>query len=103
MMAARAKVLLARWGRDAHLLRGVELRPCIAAFLEFNPREQGLALEGARRVYVGAPLDVAPDHELDKLVFNGELYSIVAPVKGPRPAGTPILFDLIVLYEGTYP
>lgn len=98
-MAARAGSLIERWGGPAYLLRGAELRPCVAAFLQNTPRARGLNLEGWEQVLIAAPLDIPPDHEQDKFVtVDGRLYDFVAPIKGPRPAVTTIYFDASVVF-----
>jgi hypothetical protein len=98
-MALRAGTLISRWGGPAFLLRGSALRDCTAVTLEYKPRGQGLALDDARQVLIAAPLDVPPDHEQDKFIQGDQLYGIVMPVKGPRPAGVPIYYDLTVTFE----
>jgi hypothetical protein len=102
-MALRAKSLIERWGGPAQLLRGGVLRDCTAAVLSYNPRAEKLNLAEAERVYIAGPLDVPPDHEQDVFIKGGKKYSIVSPVKGPRPNDTPIFFDLDVLYVSAYP
>lgn len=75
-------------------------RVCTAAMLEFNPRDRNLILDGARRVLISTHnLTVPPDHEQDLFVFGGEVMRIVAPVRGPRPSGDPIFYDLMVVYQ----
>lgn len=95
--------MIARWGGPAQLLRGADLRPCIAAVLDYTPRGQQLILEGAERLLILAPLTIPPDHEQDKVVKAGKLYSIVQPVKGPRPADIAIYYDCLIVYEAAYP
>jgi hypothetical protein len=105
----RADSLIARFGGGTGLgkLRrnGVD-RPCTCVLIEYKPFEKQFVLEGARRALVsrfdpntGQPLDLPPNHELDKLVFAGEVLRIVAPDKGPRPNGEPVFHDLEVLYD----
>lgn len=103
-MAGGAAFIIERWGGPAYLFReddGVA-RECIAAKLEHNPRARSLALEGAERFLLAAPLEIEPDHELDKLVVGSKMYQIVNPVKGPQPADVPIYFDLDVVYDRTF-
>lgn len=102
-MAGRCAAMIARWGRPAQLLRGTELRDCVAAVLDYTPHAAQMALEGSKQALLAAPLAVEPDHEKDELIFNGKKYAIVAPVKGPRPADIPIYYDLSVIYRSAYP
>ena len=91
-----------RFGKAAVLRRSGVDRPCHAALLDYNPHGKDLILEGARRALVSPlGLDVPPNHELDLLVFDGEVLRIVAPVKGPRPSGTAVYYDLMVVYQST--
>lgn len=99
MMAARAGVLIERWGKPAYLLRDTVLRRCVAAVLDNNPRARGLSLEGAKRVLIKSPLTTPPDFEQDKLVHNGKLYQIPTPVKGPEPGDVSIYYDADIIYE----
>lgn len=102
-MAARAGAMVERWGGPAHLLRAGVMRTCIAAVLDYNPRANRLNLDGAERCLLDAStITIPPDHELDHLVKDGLEYRIVAPVKGPRPGGVVIYYDLDVLYMGEY-
>lgn len=87
---------------NAKLRRGATDRNCTAAILDYSPREAQLRLDGARRMLISAKgLDIAPDHEQDMLLFTptGELFRIVSPVLGPRPAGVPIFYDCEVMYD----
>lgn len=102
-MARRAGSMIARWGKPAKLLRGGVLRDCVAAVLDYNPRARGLALEGAERALIAAPLAIPPDHEQDKLVHGEKLYQIPTPVKGPRPGDVVVFFDADIIYERAYP
>lgn len=97
--AQRAAAMIKRWGIAAKLSRNGTLRDCVAATLDFTPAGKGLNLDEVSRFLVAAPLAVPPDHELDKLVFNGSVYQLTAPVKGPRPGGVPYYYDITVLYE----
>jgi hypothetical protein len=104
----RAGELIARWGKPAKLLRieGGQLRDCIAAKLEFSPRERGLIMEGAERVLIAANgLTIAPDHQLDMFInlITSKQYRIVQPVKGPRPGDVAIFYDLSIVYDAPYP
>lgn len=94
-----AAEMIASWGQPAKLRRGVEERDCIAAELEFNPQARGLELAGVRRFLIAAPLDIPPYHEQDLLIANGEVLRLVVPVKGPRPDGVPVYYDLLVEYQ----
>jgi hypothetical protein len=97
---AAASDMITRFGSAAVLRRGATDRDCIAAILDYNPRGRDLVLEGARRALVAAAgLTIPPNHELDVLVVGGSVYRIVEPAKGPRPGGTVIFFDLMVMYD----
>lgn len=74
-------------------------RSCKVAVLEYGPRESQLRLEGHERALIAAPLADPPHHERDLLVANGNVYRIVAPVRGPRPGGTVIFYEAQVLYD----
>jgi hypothetical protein len=106
----RADSLIARFGGGSGLgtLRrdGIDDRVVSCVLTEYTPHEKELRLEGSRRALVsrfdpdtGAPLALPPNHELDKLVFAGEVLRIVSPDTGIRPNGTPIFHDLEVVYD----
>lgn len=95
----RCGALVAEWGVPAKLVRSGMARDCIAATLDYKPGPQGLALVDAKQVLIAAPLEIEPDHELDKFYLNGKLYDIALPVKGPRPNDIPVYFDLLVQYS----
>jgi hypothetical protein len=97
--ASHAAEMIARWGNSAVLRRSGTDRPCVAAELEFNPTQRNLELAGVRRFLLAAPLDPPPNHELDLLVAFGEILRLVAPVKGPRPDGVVVYYDLLVEYQ----
>lgn len=103
-MIGGAAFIIERWGGPAYLFREDDgiARECIAAKVDNTPRARGLALEGAARYLIAAPLAIEPDHELDKLVVGSKLYQIVNPVKGPQPNDVSIYFDLDVVYERTF-
>lgn len=108
VMAARAADHIARWGGPAKLLRnGTTLRDCTAAFLDYNPRGEGLGLREAARLLIAAPLAIPPDHEVDEVILTEggrtARYAIVAPVKGPRPGGIAVYFDCDIVYRAAYP
>jgi hypothetical protein len=99
-MAARAAAMIKRWGRPAALRRNGSDRDIIAGTLDFSPRANRENLDGAQRVIVAAPVSPAPDHELDQLVMDGNVFNIIEPVKGPRPANIAMFYDLAVVYVG---
>lgn len=103
VMAARAGSMIQRWGGAAQLLRDGELRSCVAATLDYNPRASQLNMQDLERALIAAPLTVAPHHQRDFLIKNGRKYRIVAPVKGPRPGERTIYYDLDIVYTGPYP
>lgn len=90
---------IARWGAPAKLRRSGVDRDCIAAELEFSPGAKNLELAGVRKYLLAAPLDTPPNHELDLLVANGEVMRLVVPVKGPRPDGQPVYYELLVEFQ----
>jgi len=91
-----------RFGANAvaQLQRGTVTRACTAAILDYKPHEAGLREVGARRALIAA-LDcpTPPDHEQDKFIFNGEVFRIVKPPVGPRPAGIVLYYDCEVIYD----
>ncbi len=93
---------IARFGAGAAsaLRRGTTDRAVTAAILDYKPHEMGLREQGARRALIAA-LDcpTPPDHEQDKFVFLGEVFRIVKPVTGPRPAGIVLYYDCEVVYD----
>lgn len=97
--ALRAASMIKRRGVASKLSRNGVLRDCVAAMLEFSPSGKGLNLDEVSRFLVAAPLAIPPDHERDKLIFNGAVYQLTAPVRGPRPAGIPYYYDLTTVYE----
>lgn len=96
---AHALEMITRWGNAAVLRRNGVDRACIAAELDFNPSPRNLELAGLRKFLLGAPLSPEPNHELDLLVANGEILRITLPVKGPRPDGQPVYYELTVEYQ----
>jgi len=106
----RADSLIARFGgglgKGKLRREGIPDRPCSCVIIEYSPNEKGLVLDGSRRALVSrfdpvtkAPLALPPNHELDKLVFAGEVMRIVKPDTGPRPNGEPVYHDLEVTYD----
>lgn len=100
----RAHSQIKKYGVVGALRRNGVDRPCLVGVIDFNPRGKELILEGQRRALVSslAPdlsVLVAPDHELDLLIWNGEVCLIPVPVRGIRPAGTVIYYDLTVTYS----
>lgn len=100
--------LIRRFGRRAALRRNDTDRPVSAGVVEWKPHEKGLVLEGSQRAVVSALdpttkeiLAVPPDHEQDKLIFNGKIYRLVAPDRGPRPDGNAVFHDLEVIYDSS--
>jgi hypothetical protein len=90
-----------RWGNAGFLIRDGVKRKCFIARQDYSPRERGLFLDGAERMYISAyHLSVGPDHEQDTIEWNGTLYKIVAPVVGPRPAAVTIFYDCSVMRTG---
>jgi hypothetical protein len=91
---------IGRFGGAALLRRDGVDRPCVAAILDYSPRDRNLMLEGSRRALISADgLDVPPNHEQDLLIFGGEVLRIVQPVIGPRPGGTAIYYEAQVVYQ----
>src|SRR5690606_3129282 len=90
-----------RWGAIGALRRdGSSDREAWMAILDFNPRDRDLIEQGYRRCVIAAKgLDVPPDRELDVIVFNGEIWRIQSPVRGPRPNGVPIFYECEVNYD----
>ena len=94
-----------RWGgaqgSKAKLVRAGVQRACVAARLEFTPRERGLYEDGVSKFYVAAlGLAVAPDNEQDEFLFDGKLYRIIQPVSGIRQSDAETLFyELIVVFS----
>lgn len=93
-------------GSIAYLIRSGSKRRISAAILDFDPRARDLVLEGARRILIsaldpttGAALALPPDHEKDTVEFNKDVFRIIAPVRGPRPAGVVIFYELEGLYD----
>jgi len=101
-MQQRAHAALRRWngGKPGYLVRNGVKRPATIARGEYSPRERELFLDGSERFLIAAyKLQVPPDHEQDMILFNGKNYRITAPVKGPRPDGTVMLYDCPCLYD----
>lgn len=102
----KADALIRKNGRsDAKLRRGSVNRRCAAVVVDYKPREQELRSVGAQQALVSCfdPITKAviipPDPNLDVLVWNGSIYNIVAPDRGPRPAGDAVWHDLEVVYS----
>lgn len=107
---ARAQLVclgqILKFGTSAVLRRGAVDRPCIAGELFDNSRNNDRRAAGSRKflvaaVLVGGTAIVAPDHEQDKLVFNGEVFTLPSPVKHLAPAGVALHYELEVLFQGT--
>lgn len=98
---ASADRMIKRWGLASFLVRADVKRPCFAARQEYKPSEVGLFEIGTERFYISAlNLPVPPDHEQDKLLFNGNLYSITQKPTGPRPNGMVMFYDCNVMLIG---
>lgn len=102
----KADTLIRKNGRtDAKLRRGTTDRRCAAVVTDYKPREQELRSVGAQNALVSCldPITkaviVPPDPNEDVLVWNGNIYRIVAPDRGPRPAGDAVWHDLEVVYS----
>lgn len=103
-MQERAQRALRRWngGKPGYLVRNGVRRPAVIARGSYNHRERELFLDGSERFLIAAyKLQVPPDHELDLILFNGNLYRITSPVTGPRPDGTVMLYDCNCLYDSS--
>lgn len=80
-------------------------RDCWVGVIDYKPTEAGLREEGARRALISAlvntttVLNPVPDHNEDKLVWNGEVHRITKPIVGPRPAGVAIFYDAEIVFE----
>lgn len=86
----------------AKLVRNDVKRSCVAARLEYTPRERGLYEDKSSRILISA-LSVsevdAPDNELDMIEYGGDLYRILRPVEGFRQgAGTILFYDCNVMW-----
>src|SRR4051812_4455903 len=97
-----ATSMIAEFGGAGRLNRSGVKRDCILGDVTFDPRRQLLIVEG-RRVFLIAALFggaeiVAPHHELDLVEAFGETLRIVEPVKGPRPTGSAIFFEVTCEY-----
>jgi hypothetical protein len=96
---ASASRIIQRWGGAGYLVRAGVRRPIICARLEYNAKERGLFQDGAERILVSAKgLTIAPDQNLDTVIFAKREYRIVEPPLGPRPAGIVIFYDLSVIF-----
>lgn len=108
-MLANSHSLIVRWagGSKMWLRReGSTDRLCTGAILDVNPRDRDLVMLGAKRVVIsGKSVTVAPDRELDSVVFQPQgsteklLYNFYSPIRGPRPAGVAIYYECEVLYD----
>lgn len=91
-----------RWGGSGFLVRDGVKRACWVCVIDYKPRDQDLRAIGAKQMLIAAKgLAVEPDRELDVVEFKGKTWRIVAPIKGPRPAGVPIFFDCEVVYDSS--
>ena len=102
----KAHGLITRFGRRAMLRRDGTDRPCTAVVIQYAPRERGLRLDGSQRTLISKldpvtrrALAITPHHELDVLVFNGEVLKLVGPDEGPRPNGDPVYHEFEVMYD----
>lgn len=95
---------ITRFGANALLRRVVngsnQDRACVAAVLEYSPRNRALVTEGASRVLISAQnLTIPPDEELDRLIWKGAAYRFPKPIRGIRPAGIVLFYDGEVVYD----
>jgi len=82
-------------GREAtraRLVRDGQQRVCVAARLEYTPRERGLFEDGSSRILIaGNSVTIPPDNELDLLLFAGKHYRIMQ-VTGYRQGDDTVLY-----------
>lgn len=91
--------MIQRWGGIGYLIRGSEQRAATMARMEYTPRERGLFDDRASRIRISViGLAVAPDHELDEVIWKGERYKILTPVEGPRVTNEFIYYDCNCMY-----
>lgn len=86
-----------RWGgveaTRARLVRAGVQRACVAARLEYSPKERGLFLDGSSRILIaGNSVAVAPDHDQDLILFAGSYYRMPVPPVGFRQGDDTVLF-----------
>jgi hypothetical protein len=94
--------MIAAFGGPGKLSRNGTLRDCVIGDLTFDPRRRDLVIEGKRIFLIAALFGgveiVEPHHEQDLVVAFGETLRIVEPVRGPRPGGSPIFFEVTCEY-----
>lgn len=88
---------LRKWGgREAlraRLVRDGAERRCVAARLEYTPKERGLFLDGSSRILIaGDSVTEPPHHEHDIILFAGEYYRMPVPVVGYRQGNDTVLY-----------
>jgi hypothetical protein len=90
-----AHEMIARWGGVGQLVRNGTPRDVTMARIEYKPAERGLFGDKASRIRVSAYDLTAPepDHERDQIAYQGEMFNIILPVTGPRPAGEFVYYD----------
>jgi hypothetical protein len=106
-MTTKATSLIKRRGSLGKLRRaGIPDRNCYCVITDYSPRERGLRNEGARRALIsvedpatGAYMAIPPNHEVDTLVYAGEVLRIPTPVEGARPLDKFLYFELEVVYD----
>jgi hypothetical protein len=91
-------------GKDAltaKLDRNGVLRSCIAARIEYTPKERALVIDGSSRMLISVIGLVAPIpvFDLDMIIFAGERYKFNVPITGFRQgSGTVLYYDGNVTY-----
>lgn len=92
-----------RWGgaaaTSARLVRDDGSRSCVAARLEYSPRERGLFLDNSSRILIaGDSVAVPPDHDMDIVLYAGQHYRILSKPTGFRQGdGTVLYYDCNVV------
>jgi hypothetical protein len=91
---ASAHRMIQRWGGIGYLIRDGVQRAATMARMEYTPRERGLFGDKASRIRISAiGLAVAPHHELDTILYEGEEYKILDEVTGPRVTNVFVYYD----------
>lgn len=103
----RAHKRISKWGGRG-VLRRTDLgdREIVIGVIDYAPRNQDLRSQGVRRAVIsaldttGALVTPPPDFELDKVVWSDAVHRITEPVKGIRPDGTAIFYEVTMMYDG---
>lgn len=99
-MQKHAEKLIRGWGMDqrGQIVRDGSVRAtAYMGFKEFSPTERGLFEDDAVNIAVSAVGLAEIDFEVDTIVFLNKTYRIPSPVRGARPDGTVVYYQVAAI------